>query len=158
MVKSKTKKNDRFDVYSTGEYSSLGFILEVDLEYPCDLHKLNNDYPLAPEMLESSQNTLSKYCSDIANEYGIKIGGVNKLVPNLGNQSKYVIHYKNLQFYVSLGMKLISVYRILKFKQSNLLKKYIDFNTDKRKNANNSFAKDFFKMINNSFLAKQWKI
>ena len=54
------------------------------------------DYRLAPEKFEISQNMLSNYCSNIANEYGIKIGGVNKLVPNLGNKSKYVVHYRNL--------------------------------------------------------------
>ena len=68
-----------------------------------------------------------------------KIGGVNKLVSNLGYKNKYVPHYKNLQLYLLLGMKLISVYRILKLKQSEWLKKYIDFNTDERKNAANSF-------------------
>ena len=62
-----------------------------DLKYPSELHELHNDYPLAPEKLEISQNMLSKYCFSIANEYETKIGGVNELVPNLGNKSKYVL-------------------------------------------------------------------
>ena len=73
------------------------------------------------------------YCSNIANKYGIKIGGVDKLVPNLVNENKFVLHYRNLQLYPLLGMKLVNVYRILKFKRSDWLKKYTDFNTDKRK-------------------------
>ena len=91
---------------SISENSSIGYILEVHLAYPIELHELHNDYPLAPEKFEISQNMLSNYCSNSANEYGIKIGGVNKLVPNLGNKSKYVVHYRNLQLYLSLGMKL----------------------------------------------------
>ena len=129
-------------------------MLEVDLEYSTELHDLHNDYRLAPEKLEITQNMLSKYCFNIANEYGIKIGGVNKLVPNLGNKSKYVVHYRNLQLYLSLGMKLTKVHRILKCKQSDWLKKYIDFNIDKRKNAANSFEKVFFKLMNNSVFGK----
>ena len=90
---------------------------------------------------------LSEYCSNITNEYGIKIGRVNKLVPNLGSKTKYILHYRNLQLYLLLGMKLT---KVLKFKKSDWLKKYIDFNTNKRKNATNSFEKDFFKLMNNS--------
>ena len=60
---------------------------------------------------------LSKYCNDIENHYRGKIGGANKLVPNLGNKSKHVLQYKILQFHLSLGMKLVSIHRILKFKQ-----------------------------------------
>ena len=85
---------------------------------------------------------LSKYC--IADKYGIKVGGVNKLVPNLGEKGRYILHYRNLQLYLSLRMKLVSVYKILEFEQSDWLKKYIDFNTDKRTNVVNSFEKDFF--------------
>ena len=65
--------------------------------------------------------------------YGIKIRGVNNLVPNLGNKSKYVLYYKSHQLYILLGMKLVSVHRILKFKQSDWLKKYIVSITEKRK-------------------------
>ena len=120
------KEISDFCLNSGSENSSIGYILEVDLEYPSELHDLHNGYPLAPEKLEINQNMLSKYFFNIANKYGIKIGGVNKLVPDLGNKSKYVVHYRNLQLYLSLGMKLTKVHRILKFEQSDWLKKYID--------------------------------
>ena len=147
------KEISDFYLNSINENSFIGYISEVDLEYPDDLHELHHDYPLAPEKLEISQN-ISNYCFSISNKYEIKIGGVNKLVPNLGNKSKYVVHYRNLQLYLSLGMKLTKVHRILKSKQSDWLKKYIDFNTGKRKNAANSFEKDFFKLMNNATFGK----
>ena len=68
-----------------------------------------HDYLLAPEKLEISQIMLSKYRRNIADEYGIKSANVNKLVPNLGNKSKYVLHYTNVQLYYTLGMKLVKV-------------------------------------------------
>ena len=117
------KEISDFCLNSIGKNSPIDYILEADLEYPDELHDLHNDYPLAPEKLEISQNMLSKYCFNITDEYAIKIRGVNKLVANLGNKSKYVLHYKNLQLYLSLGMKLTKVHRILKFKQSDWLKK-----------------------------------
>ena len=90
---------------------------------------------------------VSKYCKEIAGEYKIKVGDVKKLIPNIGNITKYVLHYRNLQSYLSLRMKLTKVHRVLKFKQSDWMKRYIDFNTDKRKNAVNDFDKDFLKLM-----------
>ena len=87
---------------------------------------------------------LSNYCKSIADEYDIKVDDVKKLIRNLANKSKYVLHYKNLQLYLSLGMKLTKIYRALQFKQSDWMKKYIDFNTEKRKNTTNDFEKNFF--------------
>ena len=88
-------------------------MLEVDLEYPDKLHKLHNGCPLTPEKL---CHMFSNYCSSIANECKIEIGGVNKLVPNPDNKSKCVLHYRNLQLYLSVGMKLVKIHRILNFK------------------------------------------
>ena len=119
------KEIDKFDLALIKENSPNGYTLEVDLEYPSELHNIHSDYPLAPEKLKINQNKLSKYCSDIADKYGIKVGEVNKLVPNLGNKENYAIHYRNLQLYLSLGMKVTKVHRILKFKQSNYFKKFV---------------------------------
>ena len=116
------------------ENSSDAYILEVDLEYPDELHELHNNYHLSPEKIEISQNMLSNYCSNIANEHGIKTGGVNKLAPHLGNKSKYVLHYRNLQLYLSLGMKLTKVHRILTLKQYDWLKIASILMQTKRKN------------------------
>ena len=97
---------------------------------------------------------LSKYCKSIADKYDIKIGDVKKVIPNLGNKTKYVVHYKNLQLYLSLGMKLTKIHRVLKFKQSDWMKKYIDFNTKKIMGATNDFEKDFFKLMINFVYGK----
>ena len=126
------KNIDKFDIMSINDKSSIGYFLEVDLEYPDELHELHNDYPLAPEKLAISYDMLSDYRKKIADKYEIKVGDVKKLIPNLGNKTNYVLHYRNLQLYLPLGMKLINIYRVLKFNQSNWMKKYIDFNTEKK--------------------------
>ena len=117
------KNVDKFDVNSINEKSEIGYFLEVDLEYPDELHELHNDYPLAPEKLAVSSDMLLEYCKKIADKYQIKVGDVKKLIPNLGNKIKYVLHYRNLQLYLSLAMRLTKIYRVLKFKQSFLRKR-----------------------------------
>ena len=126
------KNVDGFDVNWISEKSPIGYILEVDLEYPDELHVLHNDYPLAPEKLAIPYDMLSNYCKKIADEYGIKVGDVKKSIPNLDNKTNYVLHYRNLQLHLSLRMKLTKIHRALKFKQSDWMKKYINFNTEKR--------------------------
>ena len=97
------------------ENSSDEQILEVHLEYPDEWHELNNDYRSVLEKLKICNNILANYCSSIANKCHIKIGGVNKLVLNLGHKNKYFLHYKNLQLHLLLRIKLVNVNRILKF-------------------------------------------
>ena len=87
---------------SIDKKSDVGYILEVDLKYPKELHELHNDYPIAPEKLTVTNDILSNYCKSIADKYDIKVGDVKKLIPNLGNKTKYVVHYSNLQLYLSI--------------------------------------------------------
>ena len=91
---------------SINDKSPIGYSLEVDLEYPDELHELHNDFPLAPEKIAVSSDMLSKYCKKIADKYEIKVGDVKKLIPNLGSKTNYVVHYRYLQLYLSLGIKL----------------------------------------------------
>ena len=136
------------------ENSDKGLILEVDLEYPQELHNLHNDFPLGPEKIKVNKNMLSDYCKKISDKFNISSGLVHKLIPTLNNKEKYILHYRNLQLYLSLGLKLKKIHRVLQFDQSPWLKQYIDFNTQKRTQAKNSFEKDFFKLMNNSVFGK----
>ena len=109
-------------------------ILEVDLEYPEELHDSHNDYPLCPERVDCNK--------------------VEKLIPNLRDKKNYVIHYKNLMQCLRLGMKLKKIHRGVKFVESAFMKSYIDMNTNLRTQAKNNFEKDFYKLMNNSVFGK----
>ena len=148
------KQIDKIDLAKYKEDSDKGIILEVDLKYPKELHDLHNDYPLAAEKIKVTNDMLSEYCKNISDKYNISIGLVHKLIPTLSNKKNYVLHYRNLQLYLSLGLKVDKIHRVLEFKQSPWLKQYIDFNTEKRKSAKNDFEKDFFKLMNNSVFGK----
>ena len=116
-------------------WEKLPCILEVDLEYPKELHDLHNDYPLAPE--------------------SIPINGVYKLTPNFKDKENYPIHHTVLKQYLSLGMKLVKIQvHCITFNESNWMKPYIDLNTDLRAKATTEFEKDFFKLINTLFLER----
>ena len=145
---------EEVDLSKYNDESEKGLVLEVDLEYPGELHDLHNDYPLAAEKIKITEDMLSPYCREIAEKFKVKVGLVEKLVPTLSNKEKYVLHYRNLQLYMSLGLKLTKIHRALQFDQSPWLKPYIDFNTKKRAGAKNSFEKDFFKLMNNSVFGK----
>ena len=129
------EKIDNLDLGKYKKDSKKGLILEVDLEYPKELHDLHNDYPLGAQKIKVNPNMLSNYCKNIASKYNISTGLVRKLIPTLSNKEKYVLHYRNLHLYTDLGLKVTKVHRVLEFDQSPWLKQYIDFNTEKRKNA-----------------------
>ena len=148
------KQIDNIDLAKYKEDSKNGLILEVDLKYPEELHDLHNDYPLAAEKIKVEKDMLSNYCKRISDKYNISTGLVHKLIPTLSNKEKYVLHYRNLQLYIDLGLKVSKVHRVLEFNQSPWLKQYIYFNTEKRKNAKNAFEKEFFKLMNNSVFGK----
>ena len=148
------KQINKINLAQYNEDSNKGLLIEVDLEYPKELHELHNSYPLAAERVCVNKDMLSEYCKTIATKYNISTGLVHKLIPTLSNKEKYVLHYRNLQLYLDLGLKINKVHRVLEFNQSPWLKQYIQFNTLKRTQEKNSFEKDFFKLMNNSVFGK----
>ncbi len=116
------------------DWKSKPCILEVDLEYPKNLHDFHNEYPLAPEKLT--------------------IGKVEKLIPNLNDKSKYVLHHENLKLYLKMGLKLVKIHRGITFEESCFMRSYIDLNTNMRTKGTTDFEKDFYKLMNNSVFGK----
>ena len=125
--------NEEF-IKNYNENSYKGYILEVDVKYPEKLHDLHSDLPFLPKKM--------------------KIDKCKKLVCDLRNKKKYVVHIKSLKHALNHGLKLKKVYRIIEFSQKAWLKPYIDMNTELRKLAKDDFEKDLFKLMNNAVFGK----
>ena len=127
------KINEDF-IKNYNENNDKGYILEVDVKYPKRLHELQSDLPFLSERME--------------------VNKCKKLVCNLFNKKKYVVHRNMLKQALNHGLKLKKIHRVIKFNQKEWLKPYIDMNTELRKAAKNDFEKDLFKLINNSVFRK----
>ena len=123
------------EISKIAELKNKGYLLEVDVKYPKELHDSHNDLPFA--------------CNK-----KLKISGVEKLVPNLFDKKKYVIHIRALDQALKHGLVLDKIHRAIEFDQSDWMKGYIDFNTQLRTKASNDFEKDFSKLMNNSVFGK----
>ena len=149
---------DKITIESIPSDSPTGYILEVDLEYPGKLHDIHNDYPLAPESIIVQDKWLSPYQRQVLGKNKkseqIKLTKIKKLLLTLKDKFKYIVHYRNLQLYLSLGMRLVKIHRVLAFDQSPWMEPYIRMNTDLRKEAKSDFEKDLYKLMNNSVFGK----
>ena len=116
------------------ENSDKGYFLEWDVDYPKKLFNLHKDLPFLPERK--------------------KVNKVEKLICNIEDKEKYVMHIKVLKEALNHGLVLKTAHRVIQFNQKDWLKSYRDMNTKLRKEAKNHFEKDFFKLMNNSVFGK----
>lgn len=133
-------------ILNLSDESENGYIFEVDLHYPEELHDKHNDFPFCAE-----KRTLTKEAFDILK---VKPNKFEKLMLTLYDKEKYGVHYRMLKLALQHGLELKKVHRILKFKQTLWLKPYIELNTELRKKATNNFEKSFFKLLNNAIFGK----
>jgi len=133
------------DILKKKENDKHGWILEVDLEYPAELHEEHNSYPLAPEKKVVKKEWMSDYQKGLMKDLNLKPPDSKKLLLTLHDKKNYV-HYRNLQFYLKQGMKLKRVHRVLEFEQERWMEPYIRMKTEFRKKAPYQ-TKHYFKCI-----------
>ena len=120
-----------------------GWIMEVDLEYPEELHDAHNGYPLAPGKKAMEPWKMSEYQLWLMADLGLEPPNTDKLILTLEDIEKYVVHCKNLQFFLSQGLRLKKVHRMIEFDQEPWMELYIRMNTEFRKQAKSDFETTF---------------
>ena len=131
-----------------------GLIIECDLAYPEHLFESHKDFPLAPNSIVITKDMLSETIQQFLHDNDICFSEQKRLTPNFLPKKNYVVHIKNLQYYLAKGLILTRVHRAVTFTQSRWLKPYIDFNTNKRQIATSKFEKSLFKLLVNSIFGK----
>ncbi len=132
-----------------------GYTLMVDLNYPPHLHFRDNDLPLCPEKIQVPKRNLSSYQRKLLRKQKIKYSEkIKKLIPHLGERKEYVLHFRNLQFYLRMGMELVKVHRCVQYTQVDWMRNYVLFNANMRKQAKNTFEKNLFKFFVNAVFGK----
>ena len=129
--------------------ATTGYLFDVDISYPVELHDKFNQYPPCPENISIKKEYLSEWQQENYNETNI-----TKLCCTLQPKNNYVINYRYLKLALSLGVKLKNVNRVLQYDQSDFMAKYIMKNTNLRMQSKNEFEKDFYKLMNNSVFGK----
>ena len=130
----------------------------ADLEYSSKLRELHSNY-LVPDKTETKKEMFSSYQLKIFDLYNIAIGNDKKLVPNLFHKEKYVLHCENLQRYLRLELKLKKTHHVLEISQSQWVKPYVEFNIQKRINAEKNGEKDrkpLYKLMKMLCMERQW--
>jgi hypothetical protein len=150
---SQLTKMDHEYIANLNPNAKIGYTLEVDIEYPQHLHDKHNCYPLAPEKRKIRPYMISQFNQELAQTHDVS-DIAEKLLPNLEDKTKYVVHLTTLQLYMKLGLRVTKVHRAVKYHQSNWLEKYIDTNTAMRAKATTDIEKDFYKLMNNSVFGK----
>ena len=138
------------EILKKKENTKYGWILEVDLEYPAELHEEHNSYPLSLEKKVVKKERMSEYQKRLMEDLELKPPDSKKLLLTLEDKNNYVVHYRNLQFYLKQGMKLKRVHKVLEFEQECWMEPYIRMNTEFRKKTKSDFEKNFYKLMNNS--------
>ena len=142
-------------ITSLPDQGPVGCIIQCSLIYPRHLHNDHNDYPLAPEKKKIKYKELSPEAKIICDKHSLKrTTNVEKLMATLGDKEEYILHYRNLKLYLSLGMKLKTIQAGILFFQAPIMKDYIDFNSKKRALSTNDYDKDFYKLLCNSLYGK----
>ena len=131
-----------------------GVIVECDLFYPGHLYESHKDFPLAPNSISITKDMLCENMQQFLVKNDIGFSKQDRLTPNFLPKYNYVVHIKNLKYYLAKGLILTKVHRAVVFTQSRWLKPYIDFNTRKRQMASSKFEKSFFKLLVNSIFGK----
>ena len=154
MIQSLPYKNFKWSDNLTLDKIQTG-IYQVDIKIPKELHEKFKDYPLCPEIKNIPEDNLSKYQTYLNNKLNIKYNEKDKkLILDLLPKKNYKIYYKNLEYYMKLGIKVTKIHKILTFNEKPFLKEYIDLNTNLRKKAINDLEKDLFKLMNNAIFGK----
>ena len=152
--------SDPSEILKLEDEAEYGYLFEVDLNYPSEIHAATADFPLAPEGAYIEADMFSPFMKSMYDDMCVARGCNKKYVPyrklllTQYEKQYYVCHYSILKFYLTMGMRLVRVRSAIRFRQKRFVEPYINYNSTRRAAARNAFEKDYYKLKNNSFFGK----